>query len=171
MSDLLCIGKGLVAERVQFQFIAMNNRRVFYSTRATISREIERERERGAKGRIFPAMTTRTRRAGRFGRSASRNGGECRNDASLRESPTTIGLQEGGRGRGQAVGKGTVLPSGRRRVPGVPRETPGSPLGIQDSNGVVAVRTRQEPGTVPGHTRGPSFLRDELVKFIESAKL
>lgn len=50
-----------------------------------------------------------------------------------------------------------------------PGRHPGPP-GIRDGNGVAAVRTRQEPGTVPGQ-QGPSFLRDELVKFIESAKL
>lgn len=45
--------------------------------------------------------------------------------------------------------------------------------GIREGNGVGGVcarrRTRQESGIVPGHT-GP-FLRDELVKFIESVKL
>lgn len=76
-----------------------------------------------------------------------------------------------------AQGKGTVLPSGRRRLragasPSVPRETPGSPSGTRDGNGVAAVRTRQEHWH-RARTRGvlPSFLRDELVKFIESAKL
>lgn len=82
-------------------------------------------------------------------------------------------MEEGTGGRKRnCITKWTSSTTSTRRVLGVPRETPGSPFGIQDGNGVAAVRTRQEPGTVPGHTRGgPSFLRDELVKFIESAKL
>lgn len=53
-------------------------------------------------------------------------------------------------------------------------ESPWGPWGThgQEGNGVGCargVRRGESPGNVPGHT-GP-FLRDELVKFIESVKL
>ncbi|EFN74369.1 hypothetical protein EAG_03329 [Camponotus floridanus] len=47
MSDLLCIGKGLVAERVQFQFIAMNNRlNINFRIRLRVQREARKWRSR-----------------------------------------------------------------------------------------------------------------------------
>lgn len=53
--------------------------------------------------------------------------------------------------------------------PACPSGAHGQEYGEGNGVGCARRRTRQESGTVPGHT-GP-FLRDELVKFIESVKL
>lgn len=130
---------------------------------------IRRARTSVPQERIFPTTSAGTCGDERKGLEGRVHSESVSNDANLRET----GYNRGGRVEGPYYQVDVV--DDPACVPSVPPGDTRSPPG--DTRTVMVSRTRQEPGTTPGHThththtQGPSFLRDELVKFIESAKL
>lgn len=148
MSYLLCIGKGSFVGRV-----VPSPRTVIdvFSIRRTRAPSVPR-------GWIFRTMTARAGRAGTHGRF--RHSGRRPNDAEVYESPTTIGRRRQGR-RGRK--RNRIIQADAVDDPACPGPSlgrhPGPP---RDSNGVAAVRTRQEPGTMPTYRALPSFVTSLL---------